>query len=117
MEMRTPCFLRPQSVLMECSAFCMAQDSVISRSSLSASSPVSSRAWVTWLPRSDCWNWRLERVTDPVMGGEALFVPLARLGAGGAQDPLADRNDQAGELRNRDELSRRYQAQLGVAPA
>ena len=48
---------------------------------------------------------------------EPVLVPLARLRAGGAQHPLADRHDQARELGDRDELPRRDQAQLRVAPA
>ena len=72
---------------------------------------------MTWLTRSACWNWRLERFDGDRQAREALLVPLARLGAGRAQDPLADRDDQAGELRDGDELARRDQAQLGVAPA
>ena len=44
-------------------------------------------------------------------------VPAPDLGAGGAQDPGADRHDQAGLLGQRDELGRRHQPEIGVEPA
>jgi hypothetical protein len=47
----------------------------------------------------------------------AHAVPLRVLGAGGAQDPVADRNDQTGLLGHREEVRRRDQAQLGMLPA
>ncbi len=44
-------------------------------------------------------------------------LPGARLAAGGAQHPFADRHDQAGLLGQRDEFGRRHQSALGMAPA
>src|SRR5205807_5108254 len=43
--------------------------------------------------------------------------PLCCVGAGFAQDPLAERNDQSAFLRQRDELVGGYEAALGMAPA
>src|SRR5438477_12412987 len=40
--------------------------------------------------------------------------PLCCIGAGFAQDPLAERNDQSALLRQRDELIRGYEAALGM---
>ena len=44
-------------------------------------------------------------------------LPLARLPAGLTQHPAADRDDEAGLLRERDEVERRHEAALGVVPA
>src|SRR5262249_46658584 len=51
-------------------------------------------------------------------GAEAAHaLPLAELVAGLADDPAADPDDEAGLLRDRDELGRRDEAALRVAPA
>jgi hypothetical protein len=47
----------------------------------------------------------------------ACVEPRATLGACGPQDPISDRDDQSGFLGDRDELSRRYGAELRVVPA
>ena len=44
-------------------------------------------------------------------------LPGLRLGAGGAQDPFPDRQDEPGLLREGDELHRLHQAEVGVPPA
>ena len=72
---------------------------------------------MTWLTRSACWNWRVERLTETVSPEKPFSCHLLRLGAGRAQDPFADRDDEPGELRDGDEFARRDEAQLRVAPA
>src|ERR1700704_2023163 len=46
-----------------------------------------------------------------------MWRPLCRVGAGFAQGPLAERNDQPAFLRQRYELVRGYEAALGMTPA
>ena len=49
--------------------------------------------------------------------GMSRILPRARLGAGRAQDPGAERDDEPGHLGERDEVRGRNQTQLGMAPA
>ena len=68
---------------------------------------------------SECWSCLTERLTLIVSGGSAREqLPGSRgLAAALAQDPAADRDDEAHLLGERDELVGADQAALGVAPA
>ena len=74
-------------------------------------------ALVTWLTRSACWNWRLERLTETVRPGKpfACHLRASAQAVRSTHSPIGTM--RPGELGDGDELARRDQAQLGVPPA
>ena len=83
------------------------------------SSPDSASASRTSAAMSECWSCLTERLTLIESGGSAgsRRLHLARLATGLAQDPAADRHDQAHLLGERDEGVGAEHAALGVVPA
>ena len=67
--------------------------------------------------RFSCWSWRAERLTEIRSGATPGRLPLPHLLDRPAQDPLAERQDQAGLLGEADEVGRRDQPALRMAPA
>jgi hypothetical protein len=55
---------------------------------------------------SCCKNWRAERFTDTANRRQPGVAPELALRARSAQHPVADRNDQAGFLRDLNEVAR-----------
>ena len=88
------------------SASCRMSDSVTSSSSHCGWQPVSSSA----MHRADRNSGTAKLATGDIHRHarwcQALGVPLAHLGAGAAQNELAQRNDQPAALGYRDELCR-----------
>ena len=91
--------------------------SVISSVSSRGSRPVSSSTAATVAAMPGEATWRGERLTETLSGRVARGVPARRLGAGDAQHALADGEDRAGLLGDRDELAGRDEPALGVVPA
>ena len=92
--------------------------SVISRHSWPAGSPDSSSASATTAMRSGCSSWRRERFTATVSGSRgSARLPARSLAAGLTQHPRADGQDEAGLLRQGDELGRGRSARARGAPS
>src|ERR1700754_557426 len=93
--------------------------SVISARSADGSAPVSAMIASRRATRPGVKTWRGggvkgvgRRRTRGVRGG-----PRGRLPARGAEDPLAERDDEVALLGDRDELARAEQPALGMLPA
>src|SRR3954447_11335059 len=91
--------------------------SVSSSSTELGARPLAAITWAMVSVSVRSWNWRPERLTARSSGSKHHAVPALHLGAGGAQHPPADREDEAGLLGERDELAGRDGAEVRVAPA
>ena len=92
---------------------CSSTDSVISSSSRCAGRPDAASALTTVCTQIVA----LELHRRDVDRDPDVVRPVRRLGAGRPQHPFAERIDQAGLLRDRNELGRRDHAALGMVPA
>ena len=111
--MRTPSARSACSVASTCALFSSSSVSVISSSSRRGGRPDCFSASVTTESRLPLRNWSGDRLTATrTSSGQCRGVE-----AGPAQHQVAERDDQAGFLGDRNELGRRDHAALGMRPA
>ena len=116
MEICTPSFSRPVRIAATAAGSCTMMLSVNSMSSRPGSSPVSSRIPRMRLSRPGCRNCRADRLTA-TRSGRPASVQARAWAQAWRSTPLADRQDEAGLLGERDELFRRNHAVHRMLPA